>query len=130
MTSTKLTVIHHRWISQTLLHSLALLQSLHGGNNNSEIAKQVRRLTAIHSGSTGSRYDTANTGLALRVVYAATGSVSAYVEPAATIASDMRGRFLHAVIGDTAFDIIYPIVDEFATADALGGLKVNHRVGS
>ena len=60
--------------------------------------------------------------MALRVVYAATGSVSAYAEPAATIASDMEVDFTRC-IGDAAFDIIYPIVDEFATADALGGLK-------
>jgi len=91
------------------------LPFLDTGGNTTETAFQIRRLTAVHSGSSGDKYDGANTSLRLRVVYAATGSFKA---TAATVTELIAST---QAVAD-AFTLNYPISDDLITGGALGSI--------
>jgi len=88
-----------------------------------ETARQLRRHTTIHSGSSGDKYDPANTNLKIRVVYVTTGSAGQAGYTEAKAAADLQNSF-EQLFGDTdPFLLNFPVTDNFTTADALGGVK-------
>jgi hypothetical protein len=76
------------------------------------IGTQVRRLTDIHTGSTGDLSDPTNTSLLYKLVYRSTASA------VTTTVSDLA----HFAKADAAIDVDFPIDDNFGAGGAIGSV--------
>jgi hypothetical protein len=95
-----------------------------GAAHTQEIGRQLRRHTKVHSGSSGDKYDGANTNLKIQVVYVATGShATSPAKTKAAIATQLFTEWEVQYADGVDFLVDYPITDNFTTADALGSVK-------
>jgi hypothetical protein len=85
------------------------------GGQTTEVGYQIRRLTKVHSGSSGDKYDGANTSLALRVVYAATGSFKGQSLTVTELVASLQAN-------TNNFNVVYPLADDFITGGAIGSV--------
>ncbi len=91
------------------------LPFIHTGGTNEEVGFQIRRLTKLHSGSSGDKYDGTNTSMLLRVVYAATGSLKGTSAGLTELVNAAKA------VADT-FPLTYPLADEFKAGGAIGSV--------
>ena len=84
------------------------------GNKALAYVRQVRRQSAVHSGSTGDLFNPENTDLDIKLVFQATGS--------ADVQTAQYHAGVHAWKSVSALDLGFTVKDEFAQGGALGTL--------
>jgi len=89
----------------------------YGGTTGAALSasNQVRRLTEIHSASTGDTF-TPNANNILKLVFQGTGSADSLANQATLILRELDGY------GSSTLDFIFPIDDDFQPAGAVGAL--------
>jgi hypothetical protein len=100
-------------LAQFDLKNLIALTASNSNGTRDGYQRQVRRLSAIHSGSTGDLYDGSNTDLDIKIVFEAL--------PAAT---DAQRALLEADYVTNGYDInvTFPITDNFTAGGQLGSV--------
>ncbi len=110
-------------LSQLDMKNLVAIGAKNGTDQERErlYVRQIRRQTAVHSGSTGNLYDASNTNLDIKLVFEFTGSATS---TGASLNEFHAGiaAWVADIEGAQPLDLTFPITDDFQQGGALGSV--------